>query len=85
MDTNETVTQDALRTAFSEVEKAKERLDAAEDNARVLVSQALADGYTWAELEALSGLGDIALQHRYHPTDAPQVDVTPASPVLDLL
>lgn len=67
-----------LQAAFAAAAAAREQLDTAEDNVRALVTDAIAAGVTWAELEQISGLTDITLHHRYQLGGDLAVEVVPA-------
>lgn len=68
---------DRLAEAFVQTAAARQQLDAAEDNVRVLLSEALAHGATWSEIEAISGESDLTVQHRYQPSNAPGIAAVP--------
>jgi len=70
-------TIERLARAFAQTATAREELDSAEDNVRALLSEALAHGVTWSEIEAISGESDLTVQHRYRPSNAPGITATP--------
>lgn len=70
-----------IQSAFAAVAAAREQLDTAEDNVRALVTDAIASGMTWDELETISGQSNLALQHRYQIAAPGQVETVPADPL----
>lgn len=54
-----------LNTAFARAAAARDALDAAEDDVRALLREALTHGATWSEIEGISGKSAITVQHQY--------------------
>lgn len=62
-----------LSLAFGREAAAREALEAAEDDVRALLREALASGATWSEIEEISGKSEATIQRRFQQGVPPEV------------